>query len=146
MSPLGYTLRGFRKNPGFAVVAVLLLAVGIGSNCVIFSAMNAVLLRKLPVREPERIYRVVTDLPRIGKRSEIPYPVYAALRDHSTTLQSVFGEGSLDAAFTGEGLAARVRVNLATPDYFSSLRVSAQLCRVFSPPGETGPVLSDGCR
>src|SRR5260370_36893258 len=133
MSTLRYTLRGFRKKPGFAVVAVLLLAVGIGSNCVIFSAMNAVLLRKLPVREPERIYRIVTDLPRIGKRSEIPYPVYPALRDHSTTVESVFGEGSLDAAFTGEGLAERVRVNLVTPEYFSSLRVGAQLGRVFSP-------------
>src|SRR5258708_40166093 len=108
--------------------------------------MTGVVVEKGPVREAERIYRIGTDLPRIGKRSEIPYPVYAALRDHSTKLASVFGEGSLDAAFTGEGLAERVRVNLVTPEYFSSLRVSAQLCRVFSPPGETGPVLSDGCR
>src|SRR5258708_1123319 len=106
--------------------------------------MTGVVVEKGPVREAERIYRIGTDLPRIGKRSEIPYPVYPALRDHSTTLESVFGEGSMDAAFTGEGLAERVRVNLVTPEYFSSLGVSAQFGRVLSPRDEMGAVLSYG--
>ena len=142
MHSLRYALRGFLRSPGFALSVVLLLAAGIGSNCVIFSALNAVLLRKLPVREPERLYRVVTDLPRIGKRSEIPYAVYTALRQHSTKVESVAGESSMDVAFTGEGLAERVRVHLVTPEYFAVLGIEAQVGRVLTPTDVTGAVLS----
>jgi len=122
-------LRGFRRSPAFALTVILLIAAGIGSNCVIFSALNAVVLRKLPVRDPENLYRVTTDLPRIGKRSEIPYPVYTALREHATTIDNVLGESALSVAFTGEGLAERVRVHLVTPEYFSALGVNTQLGR-----------------
>ena len=101
MNTLRHTLRGFRRDPAFAIVAVLLLAAGIGSSCVIFSAMNAVLLRKLPVRDPERLYRLVQDLPQLGKRSDMPEAVYQALRDHAKSIEAAFGEATADVAYTG---------------------------------------------
>jgi hypothetical protein len=69
-------------------------------------------------------------------------PVYTALRQHSTKVESVAGESSMDVAFTGEGLAERVRVHLVTPEYFAALGVEAQVGRVLTPTDVTGAVLS----
>lgn len=80
------------KNPGFAVVAVLLLALGIGAGAVIFSALDAVLLRPLPVRNPEQLVRLVQRKPRVGTRSSFSQAYFEALRDHSRTLGAVFGD------------------------------------------------------
>ena len=147
MNTLRHTLRGFHRDPAFAIVAVLLLAAGIGSSCVIFSAMNAVLLRKLPVREPERLYRVVQDLPQLGKRSDMPEAVYQALRDHATSIDAAFGEATAGCGVHGRlcaDLAERIRVHMVTPEYFSAIGVTAIVGRVLAPDDQTGAVLSYG--
>jgi hypothetical protein len=66
MSDLRFAVRMFAKSPGFTLVAVVLLAVGVGANALIFSAFDAVLWRPLPVRHAEELVRMVQRIPRIG--------------------------------------------------------------------------------
>src|SRR5919112_1702610 len=80
-----FALRSFRRAPGFTAVAMLTLAVGIGANTAIFSAVNAMLLRPLPFREPERLMQVNLTVPARGDRparDDAPwsYPKFVVFR------------------------------------------------------------------
>ena len=70
-----YALRTLRRNPGFAAVAVLSLALAIGANTAIFSLVNAVLLRPLPIREPDRLVQI-TRLTPDGRPANVSYPLF----------------------------------------------------------------------
>src|SRR5213082_1557246 len=74
---LRYSLRGLRKNPGFTAVAILSLALGIGANVAIFTLINALLLRDLPVPHPERL--VELSLVRLGHKGTFSYPMFREL-------------------------------------------------------------------
>jgi len=80
------------RSPGFTIAAVALLSAGIGTSVVIFSALEAVWLRTLPVKHPEELVRMVQKSSPIGTTSYFVYDFYAALRDHATTLSAGFGE------------------------------------------------------
>jgi putative ABC transport system permease protein len=69
MSDVRLAVRMLAKSPGFTLVVVVLLAVGVGANALIFSAFDAVLWRRLPVRHPEELVRMVQRIPRIGTSS-----------------------------------------------------------------------------
>src|SRR5271170_6985847 len=126
MNDLRYAARTLAKSPGFTVVAAALLAAGIGANAVIYSAIDAVLLRQLPVRHPEELVRLVQRVPQIGTRSYFPYEMYAALRDHSTTLSPAFGEQESRIALNEPSPAEQLRVALTTPEFFEALGVPAR--------------------
>jgi predicted permease len=150
MGDLRFAARMLAKNPGFAAVAVLLLALGIGASAVIFSALDAILLRPLPVRNPEQLVRLVQRKPRVGTRSSFSQAYFEALRDHSTTLAAVFGDVTdLVASLNEPGPAIPIRVHLVTPEFFPVLGVPALYGRTLGPAddrdmGTPPAVLSDG--
>ena len=139
---LGYALRTFRRSPTFTLVAVLSLALGIGANTAIFSLINAILLRNLPVHEPDRLV-AVGDPTRVGSMSTgnvrndlMSYPMYEEIRDQNQVFTDVFASGRANRLMVGlgspgeEGDAARGR--LVSGNYFSVFGVNAQLGRTFT--------------
>jgi MacB-like periplasmic core domain len=138
MSDVRLAARMLAKSPGFTLVAVALLAVGIGANVLIFSAFNAVLWRPLPVRHPEELVRVVQRIPRIGTSSNFHYSFYQALRERSTTLAAVFGEAPIDVAMNQPAPAEQVRVHMVTPEFFEVLGVPALFGRGVFDQSQTG--------
>src|SRR6266566_5123549 len=91
---LRFAIRQQLKNPGFTAVAVLTLALGIGANTAIFTVVNALLLRSLPVSKPEELVQVVT---RSGTSHEnsFSYPLYKMLRDQGRDLSGLFAAGGV---------------------------------------------------
>jgi len=89
---LRYTSRLLRKNPGFAAVAILTLAIGIGANTAIFSIMDAVLLRPLPYPDAKRLIRIWQSEPKMfeGHLGAAP-PEFAAYRDRTRAFSSIAG-------------------------------------------------------
>src|SRR5438876_7983610 len=79
---LRYTLRTLRRNPGFSIVAVLSLALGIGANAAIFTLINAVMLRTLPVKEPDRLVQITRLID--GRPGFVSYPLFEQFRDNVT--------------------------------------------------------------
>jgi predicted permease len=150
MSDLRFAVRMLAKSPGFTLVAVALLTVGVGANALIFSAFDAVLWRPLPVRHAGQLVRMVQRIPRIGTSSTFHYSAYQALREHSTTLSAVFGEAPIDVAMNQPAPAEQVRVHMATPEFFEVLGVPALFGRTLTEddakanPGTPPAVLSYG--
>ena len=127
MHDLRLGLRMLRKTPGSTLAIAGLLALGIGASTVIFSLFDTLLLRPLPARHPERLVRIAQHLPRIGAFSSFDYLYYEALRDHATTIESVFGQFGEFAHFalTEPLPAEQVTATLVTPEFFDALGIQA---------------------
>src|ERR1022692_752570 len=136
MSELLRDLRfGFRllaKSPVFAAAAVLLLAVGIGANTLIFSVVNALLLQPLPVSHPENLVRLVEVHPNDFITWRLPYDVCDAWAARDRNVAEVLCQGEADLAFSDGSSSERIRVHLVSPNFFSSLGVGPYLGRVLT--------------
>ena len=121
MGEFRYALRSLFRSPGFTAAAAGLLALGIGACSVIFSAFDALLLKRLPVSRPEQLVRLVQKTPQLGTRSMFSARFYDALREHSTTLSSVFGDLDWLAVMNEPAPSEQVRVDVVTPNFFSAL-------------------------
>ena len=86
---LRYTLRTLRRNPGFSTVAVLSLALGIGANVAVFSLVNAVMLRTLPITAPDRLVQITRTTN--GRPGSVSYPLFEYFRDNVTSISGAFG-------------------------------------------------------
>lgn len=144
---LRYGLRGLLKRKGFALIAVLTLALGIGANTAIFTLVNAVMLKSLPVDKPEELVLFsdttsegtsLEDNPRTGQWLRFSYPSYAYFRDHNQSFQDIAalrsGISRLSVRQTdSQAGAARAGGHLVTGNYFSVLGVRAMRGRVLTP-------------
>jgi putative ABC transport system permease protein len=129
---LHYGLRMLRKKPAFTLVAVLTLALGVGANTAIFSIVNAVLLRQLPYRTPDRLVRIVFNSPGVGLR-DVPFsaPELDDLRTRSGVFEDVSAVGGGSVNLTGASQPERLEFIVTHPNYFSMLGATPQIGRLF---------------
>jgi predicted permease len=131
-----YAVRTLRKNPAFATVAVLTLALGIGMNVAIFSVVNGVLLKPLALAQPDRLVRIyqletVGGTPTPGTTSPVLVDDWRAQRRSFTDLAGYFyREGMSGTDLTGEGEPQRVATAFVTPGFWNTLGVAPRLGRV----------------
>ncbi|HYL78372.1 MAG TPA: ABC transporter permease [Bryobacteraceae bacterium] len=135
---LRLALRRLRQNPGFAAVAILTLTLGIGANTAVFSAINAVLLRPLPVADASRIVSVNETL---GGNTfpSLSFPNYRDIRDRNTVLSGLMGYRILPVSLGLPGASQRIWGYLVTGNYFDVLGVSAIAGRAFKPEDDVKP-------
>ncbi len=147
---LRYALRMLLKSPGFTIVAVLTLALGIGGNVATFSVVYAVLLRPLPFPHPEQLVRVFDDLRSSNvKNVGMSAPELWDLRDRSGVFQDISVVWPVDSDIAGGDRPVRAETLTISPGYFTMLGVQPQMGRVFGPqdavPGFVeSVVISDG--
>jgi len=125
-----------RKNPGFTMVAVLTLALGIGANTAIFSVVNAVLLRPLPYREPGQLVQLGMD--QSGEASTfIDSATFVEVKAQSQSLARIAAYSGGDMTLTGAGLAERIVSGAVTADFFPLLGVQPAVGRNFTQEEDT---------
>jgi predicted permease len=130
-----YALRGLRRSPLFAIVAVLSLALGIGANTAIFTLLDQVLLRKLPVKEPDRlvmIYQRANNMgSNMGSRMN-SYPLYQDLQQKADSVTDVICRRIVPASVAVDNQTERVEAELVSGNYFTALGVRPAVGRVFN--------------
>jgi predicted permease len=149
-----YALRALRSAPGFTLVALLTLALGVGANTAIFSVVRGVLLTPLPFPEPGRVVRVWhTNRSENDLKSQVSEPDFkewgAATRRFSSLAAYWYAPGGSGADLTGIGAPERIQGAYFTPTFFETLRPRAQLGRTIRPEeavegNDHYVVLSDG--
>jgi predicted permease len=133
VNDLRYAFRALRANPGFTLVAVLTLALGIGANTTIFSVVNGVLLQPLPYHAPERLFQLFES--RNGGRGNVSPPDYVDWRDQSDVFDGLatLNASSSFAVSSGTGPAEQVNGAQVTANFFSVLGVAPFLGRDLLP-------------
>jgi predicted permease len=129
---LRYALRGLHNHPGFTAMAALSLALGIGANTAIFTLLNAVVLKSLPVAAPEQLVEIVRSHPA-GEAVTFPYPHYREFRDNNRVFSAVAAISNFGPDLTVNGQTEHAAGVLASGNFFSLLGVQARLGRVFTP-------------
>src|ERR1700735_680832 len=139
-----YAFRMLLKSPGFTLVAILTLALGIGANAAIFSVTDQVLLRLLPVQKPEELVVLRSPGPNPGRNwsdgdvgAAFSYPMYKDLRDHNPVFSGLLARFAVQASVSGQGQTELADGELVSGNYFEVLGVRPALGRVLTPEDET---------
>ena len=131
---LRFCLRTLRKTPGFTVIVILTLALGIGANTAIFSIVDGVLLRPLPFPEPERLVKIADSEPGAGLNDfGTSEPELRDLQGRRDIFDGVSAIWPVSADATGGSQPERIELVVVSPNYFSLLGVHAQIGRIFGP-------------
>ncbi|MDQ3172948.1 MAG: ABC transporter permease [Acidobacteriota bacterium] len=129
-----YGVRSLLKHPGFTCIAVLTLALGIGANTAIFSVVNAVLLRMLPFREPDRLVMVWEDASLAGFPRNTPAPAnYADWKSQNQVFEEMAALDQRSFNLTGDGEPEKIEANGVTANFFGLLGIKPILGRVILP-------------
>jgi predicted permease len=137
LADLRFAGRTILKNPGFVAVVVLTLGLGIGANTAIFTLMDQVLMRPLPVKDPQRL--VLLDGPgpfsgRTHNNQTFSHPMYLSLRDNTNgVFEGVLARFATDSTLTWRGKSERVFVESVSGNYFQMLGVGAAIGRTLTP-------------
>ena len=135
---LRYALRQLRKNPGFTVVAVLTLALGIGANTAVFSVVDAVMLRPLPYYQPERLVEAQSVNSHNPQPSAICYPDFFDWRSQNHTLERLVSYHDNEFTLTGLDRPVEVDAEIVSWDFLPALGIEPELGRGFTPEEEKG--------
>src|SRR5271155_3737467 len=156
LQDIRYALRTLRKAPLFAVVAILSLALGIGANTAIFSLVDQVILRLLPVRDPQQLVVLHRNYSLNGSDSSdnyesvFSYPMYRAIRDHDAAFSGVIARCGGSVTVLYQGNAESADAEIVSGNFFQVLGVGAAAGRLFRPEDDATPaaqpvtVLSQG--
>ncbi|MGA2591322.1 MAG: ABC transporter permease, partial [Bryobacteraceae bacterium] len=129
-----YALRGMRRSPGFTAVAVLSLALGIGANTAIFSLIDALMLRVLPVQDPRRLVELLFKARGQDHFNAFDWRNYEHYRENNHVFAGLIASSDTPFAIHGDGLEPEiVRGGFVTSDYFSVLGVNPALGRLIGP-------------
>src|SRR5712691_8571922 len=129
---LRYGARILLKNPGVSAIAVLTLALGIGANTAIFSVVNAVMLRPLPYKDPDRLVSLWANVPEHGRWRGTPAN-FLDWKKQNTVFEDVAAFGAATMTLTGAGEPEQILGTRASAGYFSVVGVEPMLGRSFLP-------------
>ena len=118
-----YGLHTLVKNPGFTLIAVVSLALGIGVNTTMFSLLDAIMLRSLPVQHPEQIVDIATRESGGDPHADFSYPLYASLRDHNDVLSGVIAYTDISVGLATGDQTERINAEFVSANYFSVLGI-----------------------
>jgi hypothetical protein len=136
MNDLLYAFRGLLSNPAFAAIAILTLALAVGANTAMFSIFNAVLLRPLAYRQPERLYAVEESVPKFGKlQDKLPVSAHHFLqwRAHTSSFDSLSLVGTTGMSLTSAGDPQNLTIGRISASLFPQLGITPELGRAFTP-------------
>jgi len=135
LQDLRFSLRVLRKSPGFTMVAVVTMALGIGANAVVFSVMNALILHPLNLPQAQSLYQVMLGKDKAGNHS---FPDYLDLRDRNRSFDELVAYDATVAGIDTDGNPSSAWVVLVSGNYFDGLRLQPYLGRLFHRSDEQG--------
>jgi predicted permease len=130
---LRYAVRIFSKNPGVTVVAIVTLALGIGANAAIFSAVSSFLLRPMPVPRPDELIRPAEMAEDTGLRDEFSYPDFVDYRNQSTVFAGLAAEDMIQAALNTQDQSDVIYGQVVSGNYFDIMEIKQFMGRAFLP-------------
>lgn len=138
LADLRIALRGFARNPGFAAVAMVILALGIGANTALFSVVNEALLKGLPAAAPDQLV-VVGSRSEDGFNASFSYPMFRDLRDRNEVLAGLTGWANVRLHLAGSGEPRRINGALVSGGFFGLLGLQPAAGRFFTPEDDRDP-------
>src|SRR5947209_19505224 len=139
---LKYTFRMLARTPGFTAVAVLTLALGIGATTAIFTLLDQVLLRLLPVKDPQQLVLLTMRGRHYGNNwggNAISHPMFRDFQSHNEVFSGMFCRFPIEASVTFNGHAERVQTELVSGTYFDVLGIGTALGRTLMPEDDRVP-------
>ena len=136
MGTLRFAFRNLRRGPLFTTVAIASLALGIGANTAIFTILDQLILRLLPVRHPEQLVMIWSTGPHIGNNNgarSVSYPMYQDYQQKAEPFSYVFGRLNADASVSFGSQTERVSLELVSGNYFQALGVQPAVGHLFTP-------------